>query len=106
MSSIEMKYFKVYSEYDLGNYDDYDNSYVSYFKASSIKKVHRHLENYCCSCGLDYDEELEEGMFTIKEIQPDSLFINLEDSVQSTKEKDEKEATQWMRDAMDNVPYI
>lgn len=75
MSSVEMKFFKVCSEYDIG---DDDNPYVAYFKASSIKKVHRYLENYCCSCGIDYYEELEEGMFHIEEIDPDSLFINLE----------------------------
>lgn len=73
--NVLVKYFKVCSEFDIG---DDDNPYVAYFKASNVGKVHRHLENYCCSCGIDYEEELEEGMFTIEEIQPDSLFINLE----------------------------
>lgn len=75
MSSVEMKFFKVCSEFDIG---DDDNPYVAYFKAKSIHSVFRHLEDYCCDQDLDYNEQLEEGMFHIEEISPDSLFINLE----------------------------
>ena len=69
-----MKYFKVWSEYDLG---DEENPNTLYVKADNISKVHRYLENYCCSVGLEYDEELEDGMFSIEEIGLENLFIEL-----------------------------
>jgi hypothetical protein len=95
-----MKYFKVWSEYDIG---DEDNPYNAYFKAKDIKQVHRHLETYCCANDMDYHEELEDGMFEIQEIEFDSVFINLDKEISDHPE--EEEATQWMRDAMDCVPY-
>lgn len=69
-----MKYFKVWSEYDIG---DEDLPNILYVKAIHIRKVHHHLQNYCASCGLNYHEELDDGMFEIEEIELSDVFVEL-----------------------------
>lgn len=69
------KLFFVTSEYDIGNEE---TPYQCYFKAENIKKVHRYLENYCCSVGMNYEDESEDGMFVIKEIQWSDIAVDLD----------------------------
>ena len=68
------KLFKVVSEWDIGSES---NPYELIIQADSISKVHRYLENYCCSVGENYDECLEDGLFSIKEVQIDDVVLVL-----------------------------
>jgi len=69
------KFYKVTSEYDIG---DEDNPYQLLIQASHINKVHRYLEDYCCSVGEDYHDCLEDGLFQIKEISIRDIVLVLE----------------------------
>ena len=66
------KFYKVWSEYDIGSED---NPYEIFIQTDDIKKVHRYLENYCCSVGVDYHDCLEEGLFTIEEFSTDDILV-------------------------------
>lgn len=67
-------YFKVWSEYDIG---DEELPNILYVKADSVDKIHDYLESYCESCGLDYQIELVDRMFTIEEIELSDVFVEL-----------------------------
>lgn len=68
------KYFKVWSEWDIGSEDDPNKLYVM---TTDIKKIHRYLEDYCCGVGEDYNEALEEGLFSIREIEISDIVLDL-----------------------------
>lgn len=69
-----VKYFKVWSDYDIG---DEDLPNILYIKADKVDKVHHYLGDYCDSCGLEYNEELRDGMFEIEEIELSDVFVEL-----------------------------
>lgn len=69
-----MKYFRVWYDYDIGD-DELPN--ILYVKADNIYKVHDYLGSYCDSCGLEYHEELRDGMFEIQEIELSDVFVEL-----------------------------
>lgn len=68
------KFYKVTSEFDVG---DEDTPYQLFIKADNINKVHRYLENYCCSVGEDYHDCLEDGLFTILEVKLEDVVLVL-----------------------------
>ena len=68
------RYFKVTSEYDIGSES---NPYELFVKTDNVNKIHRHLEDYCCSVGLDYHESLDDGLFNIKEVSLDEVVLVL-----------------------------
>lgn len=69
-----MKYFKVWSEYEIG---ESSSPNVLYVKANDVFKVHDYLEGYCEDCGLDYQIELTDRMFEIEEIELSDVFVEL-----------------------------
>ena len=69
------KFYKVWSEWDIGSEE---NPYELILQASSVNKVHRYLENYCCAVGEDYHESLENGLFSIKEVTIEQIVLVLE----------------------------
>lgn len=69
------KFYKVWSEYDIGSEENPNDLFI---QAKSINKVHRYLEDYCCSVGEDYESCLEEGLFTIKEVSLEDIVLVLE----------------------------
>lgn len=70
-----MKFYKVTSEFDIGSED---TPYQLFIKADDINKVHRYLENYCCSVGEDYHSCLDDGLFSIKEVSIEDIVLVLE----------------------------
>lgn len=69
-----MKYFKVWSEYDIG---DEELPNILYVKADNVYKVHDYLESYCDGCGLDYQIKLTDQMFEIQEIELTDVFVEI-----------------------------
>ena len=69
------KIYEVWSEYDIGSEETPNQLFI---QAPSIKKVHRYLENYCCSVGEDYESCLEDGLFSIKEVSLSDIVLVLE----------------------------
>ena len=69
-----MKFYKVTSEFDIGNED---TPYQLFIQTDDINKVHRHLENYCCSVGEDYHSCLEDGLFSIEEVGIENIVLVL-----------------------------
>lgn len=69
-----MKYFKVWSDYDIG---DSDSQNVLYIKTHNVDKIHDYLESYCDGCGLEYQIELTDRMFEIVEIELSDVFMEL-----------------------------
>lgn len=72
---VVSNFYKVCSEYDIG---DEDTPYQLFIQADHINKVHRYLENYCCSVGEDYHDCLEDGLFQIKEVSLSDIVLVLE----------------------------
>lgn len=69
-----MKFYKVTSEWDIGSED---SPYQLFIQTDNINKVHRYLENYCCSVGEDYHSCLEDGLFTIEEVGLEKIVLVL-----------------------------
>lgn len=69
-----MKFYKVTSEWDIGGED---SPYQLFIQTDNINKVHRYLENYCCSVGEDYHSCLEDGLFTIEEVGLENIVLVL-----------------------------
>ena len=69
-----MKFYKVTSEWDIGGES---SPYQPFIQTDNINKVHRYLENYCCSVGEDYHSCLEDGLFTIKEVGLENIVLVL-----------------------------
>lgn len=69
------KFYEVWSEYDIGSEETPNQLFI---QAPNIKKVHRYLENYCCSVGEHYESCLEDGLFSIKEVNLSDIILVLE----------------------------
>lgn len=70
----DLKFYKVWSEWDIGSEETPNDLFI---QTDNINKVHRYLENYCCSVGEDYHECLEDGLFEIKEVTIDQIVLVL-----------------------------
>ena len=68
------EFYKVTSEFDIG---DEDTPCQLFIQADNINKIHRYLENYCCSVGEDYNNCLEDGLFTIREVKIEDIVLVL-----------------------------
>lgn len=68
-------FYEVWSEWDIGSEETPHNLFI---QASNINKVHRYLENYCCSVGEDYESCLESGLFAIKKVSLKDIVLVLE----------------------------